>query len=41
MKIGTGSFFDCLFLSGGFGNFYTSDGYGGNYSHSQVDWWGN
>uniref|UniRef100_A0A665W6M8 RNA helicase n=1 Tax=Echeneis naucrates TaxID=173247 RepID=A0A665W6M8_ECHNA len=28
-------------LSGGFGNFYTSDGYGGNYSHSQVDWWGN
>lgn len=26
---------------GGFGNFYTSDGYGGNYSHSQVDWWGN
>uniref|UniRef100_A0A672J3Z2 RNA helicase n=1 Tax=Salarias fasciatus TaxID=181472 RepID=A0A672J3Z2_SALFA len=27
--------------SGGFGNFYTSDGYGGNYSHSQVDWWGN
>ncbi|KAA8579802.1 hypothetical protein FQN60_006895 [Etheostoma spectabile] len=27
--------------AGGFGNFYTSDGYGGNYSHSQVDWWGN
>ncbi|XP_010789030.1 ATP-dependent RNA helicase DDX3X-like [Notothenia coriiceps] len=25
----------------GFGNFYTSDGYGGNYSHPQVDWWGN
>ncbi|XP_053355546.1 DEAD-box helicase 3 X-linked b isoform X2 [Clarias gariepinus] len=24
---------------GGFGNFYNSDGYGGNYS--QVDWWGN
>ncbi|XDV35113.1 hypothetical protein PO909_005138 [Leuciscus waleckii] len=24
---------------GGFGNFYSSDGYGGNYS--QVDWWGN
>uniref|UniRef100_A0A8B9RH74 RNA helicase n=1 Tax=Astyanax mexicanus TaxID=7994 RepID=A0A8B9RH74_ASTMX len=23
----------------GFGNFYNSDGYGGNYS--QVDWWGN
>lgn len=36
--------FPPLFLSvfsGGFGNFYTSDGYGGNYSHSQVDWWGN
>uniref|UniRef100_A0A665W6M2 RNA helicase n=1 Tax=Echeneis naucrates TaxID=173247 RepID=A0A665W6M2_ECHNA len=29
------------FGGGGFGNFYTSDGYGGNYSHSQVDWWGN
>ncbi|KAM6945584.1 putative ATP-dependent RNA helicase an3 isoform 2-T2 [Aplochiton taeniatus] len=26
---------------GGFGNFYSSDGYGGNYTHSQVDWWGN
>ncbi|KAJ3582030.1 hypothetical protein NHX12_015969 [Muraenolepis orangiensis] len=26
---------------GGFGNFYSGDGYGGNYSHSQVDWWGN
>ncbi|XP_046705497.1 DEAD-box helicase 3 X-linked b isoform X2 [Silurus meridionalis] len=24
---------------GAFGNFYNSDGYGGNYS--QVDWWGN
>uniref|UniRef100_A0A3Q4N324 RNA helicase n=1 Tax=Neolamprologus brichardi TaxID=32507 RepID=A0A3Q4N324_NEOBR len=29
------------FGGGGFSNFYTSDGYGGNYSHSQVDWWGN
>uniref|UniRef100_A0A8C5CVI8 RNA helicase n=1 Tax=Gadus morhua TaxID=8049 RepID=A0A8C5CVI8_GADMO len=29
------------FGGGGFGNFYSSDGYGGNYSHSQVDWWGN
>ncbi|XP_061841186.1 ATP-dependent RNA helicase DDX3X-like isoform X1 [Nerophis lumbriciformis] len=29
------------FAGGGFGTFYTSDGYGGNYSHSQVDWWGN
>ncbi|XP_019746546.1 ATP-dependent RNA helicase DDX3X-like isoform X4 [Hippocampus comes] len=29
------------FAAGGFGTFYTSDGYGGNYSHSQVDWWGN
>ncbi|XP_042260548.1 DEAD-box helicase 3 X-linked b isoform X1 [Thunnus albacares] len=29
------------FGGGGFGNFYNSDGYGGNYSHSQVDWWGN
>ncbi|XP_044043660.1 DEAD-box helicase 3 X-linked b isoform X11 [Siniperca chuatsi] len=29
------------FGGGGFGNFYTSDGYGGNYTHSQVDWWGN
>ncbi|XP_067116946.1 DEAD-box helicase 3 X-linked b isoform X1 [Osmerus mordax] len=28
------------FGGGGFGNFY-SDGYGGNYTHSQVDWWGN
>uniref|UniRef100_A0A8C2KEA3 RNA helicase n=1 Tax=Cyprinus carpio TaxID=7962 RepID=A0A8C2KEA3_CYPCA len=27
------------FGGGGFGNFYSSDGYGGNYS--QVDWWGN
>uniref|UniRef100_A0A8B9L3W3 RNA helicase n=1 Tax=Astyanax mexicanus TaxID=7994 RepID=A0A8B9L3W3_ASTMX len=27
------------FGGGGFGNFYNSDGYGGNYS--QVDWWGN
>ncbi|XP_061917678.1 DEAD-box helicase 3 X-linked a isoform X2 [Entelurus aequoreus] len=28
---------------GGFGgNFYSNDGYGGNYSHSgSVDWWGN
>uniref|UniRef100_A0A4W4HCT9 RNA helicase n=1 Tax=Electrophorus electricus TaxID=8005 RepID=A0A4W4HCT9_ELEEL len=26
-------------FGGGFGNFYNSDGYGGNYS--QVDWWGN
>ncbi|KAK7893074.1 hypothetical protein WMY93_022226 [Mugilogobius chulae] len=26
---------------GGFGNFYAADGYGGNYSHTQVDWWGN
>ncbi|XP_076159025.1 ATP-dependent RNA helicase DDX3X-like isoform X2 [Alosa pseudoharengus] len=26
---------------GGFGNFYGNDGYGGSYSHSQVDWWGN
>ncbi|XP_057676157.1 ATP-dependent RNA helicase DDX3X-like isoform X2 [Corythoichthys intestinalis] len=25
------------FAGGGFGTFYTSDGYGGNYSHSQVD----
>ncbi|XP_051782079.1 DEAD-box helicase 3 X-linked a isoform X3 [Erpetoichthys calabaricus] len=25
---------------GGFSNFYSSDGYGGNYN-SQVDWWGN
>ncbi|XP_068612374.1 ATP-dependent RNA helicase DDX3X-like [Brachionichthys hirsutus] len=25
----------------GFGSFYTSDSYGGSYSHSQVDWWGN
>ncbi|XP_071387462.1 DEAD-box helicase 3 X-linked a isoform X1 [Centroberyx affinis] len=31
------------FGGGGFGgNFYSSDGYGGNYSHSgSVDWWGN
>lgn len=29
------------FGGGGFGNFYATDGYGGNYSHSQVDWWGN
>uniref|UniRef100_A0A673BMS7 RNA helicase n=1 Tax=Sphaeramia orbicularis TaxID=375764 RepID=A0A673BMS7_9TELE len=29
------------FGGGGFGNFYGSDSYGGNYSHSQVDWWGN
>ncbi|KAF7646820.1 hypothetical protein LDENG_00182060 [Lucifuga dentata] len=29
------------FGGGGFGNFYSSDGYGGNYAHSQVDWWGN
>uniref|UniRef100_A0A668UVS8 RNA helicase n=1 Tax=Oreochromis aureus TaxID=47969 RepID=A0A668UVS8_OREAU len=38
-----GRFFFSLpfFFSGGFSNFYTSDGYGGNYSHSQVDWWGN
>uniref|UniRef100_A0A8C7V6U4 RNA helicase n=1 Tax=Oncorhynchus mykiss TaxID=8022 RepID=A0A8C7V6U4_ONCMY len=30
-------------ITGGFGgNFYTSDGYGGNYSHQGgVDWWGN
>lgn len=42
MKMGTFSFlYFCLYFSGGFGNFYTSDGYGGNYSHSQVDWWGN
>ncbi|KAM6979383.1 DEAD-box helicase 3 X-linked a isoform 4-T4 [Tautogolabrus adspersus] len=27
---------------GGGGNFYSNDGYGGNYSHSSsVDWWGN
>lgn len=32
-----------MFYSGGFGgNFYSNDGYGGNYSHSgSVDWWGN
>ncbi|XP_056146058.1 DEAD-box helicase 3 X-linked a isoform X6 [Lampris incognitus] len=31
------------FGGGGFGgNFYSNDGYGGNYSHSgSVDWWGN
>ncbi|XP_072295502.1 DEAD-box helicase 3 X-linked b isoform X2 [Eucyclogobius newberryi] len=29
------------FGGGGFGNFYAADGYGGNYSHTQVDWWGN
>uniref|UniRef100_A0A8C2ZG86 RNA helicase n=1 Tax=Cyclopterus lumpus TaxID=8103 RepID=A0A8C2ZG86_CYCLU len=29
------------FGGGGFGNFYTTDAYGGNYAHSQVDWWGN
>ncbi|KAM6958414.1 ATP-dependent RNA helicase DDX3Y-like isoform 6-T6 [Tautogolabrus adspersus] len=29
------------FGGGGFSNFYTSDGYGGNYTHSTVDWWGN
>ncbi|XP_061579248.1 DEAD-box helicase 3 X-linked a isoform X3 [Cololabis saira] len=31
------------FGGGGFGgNFYSSDGYGGSYSHSgSVDWWGN
>ncbi|XP_034042610.1 DEAD-box helicase 3 X-linked a isoform X2 [Thalassophryne amazonica] len=30
-------------FGGGFGgNFYSNDGYGGNYSHSgSVDWWGN
>lgn len=32
-----------IFFAGGFGgNFYSNDGYGGNYSHSgSVDWWGN
>uniref|UniRef100_A0A3Q3FQ27 RNA helicase n=1 Tax=Labrus bergylta TaxID=56723 RepID=A0A3Q3FQ27_9LABR len=29
------------FGGGGFSNFYTSDGYGGSYTHSTVDWWGN
>ncbi|XP_064413373.1 DEAD-box helicase 3 X-linked a isoform X3 [Latimeria chalumnae] len=27
-------------FGGGYGNYYSSDGYGGNYN-SQVDWWGN
>uniref|UniRef100_A0A673CLA4 RNA helicase n=1 Tax=Sphaeramia orbicularis TaxID=375764 RepID=A0A673CLA4_9TELE len=32
-----------ILFTGGFGgNFYSNDGYGGNYSHSgSVDWWGN
>ncbi|XP_008322904.1 ATP-dependent RNA helicase DDX3X-like isoform X2 [Cynoglossus semilaevis] len=28
------------FGGSGFGNFYSNDGYRGNYTHSQVDWWG-
>lgn len=40
-KLNFRKLFSSPLFSGGFGNFYTSDGYGGNYSHSQVDWWGN
>lgn len=38
-----GQLTDFVFFAGGFGgNFYSNDGYGGNYSHSgSVDWWGN